>query len=92
MGCCNVVAILTMADMVCVDCMNNAGSVWYLEFKLCCEFFLLLNVADMGYYTILYCTVLYYTLLYCTVLHHNIVRLMIVAMVIMCIINYLPPP
>ena len=31
------------------------------------------------------------TILYCTVLHHNIVRLMVVAMVILCIKN-LPPP
>ena len=34
-GCCNVVAVLSMADMVCLDCMqklqcmSNAGSVWY---------------------------------------------------------------
>ena len=55
MGCCNVVAVLSMADMVCLDyaetvqCMSNAGSVWYkLEFKLCCEVLLLLNMADMG--------------------------------------------
>ena len=55
MGCCNVVAVLSMADMVCLDCMQElqcmsyAGSVWYmLEFKLCCEVLLLLNMADMG--------------------------------------------
>ena len=76
------------------------GLYGMLEFKLCCEIFLLLNMADMGYYTVLYCTILYcttlyytilyytilyYTILYCTVLHHNIVRLMVVAMVILCI-------
>ena len=38
MGCCNVVAILSMADMVCLDCMqklqcmSSAGFVWYVEF------------------------------------------------------------
>ena len=35
-GCCNVVAILSMVDTVCLDCMqklqcmSNAGSVWYV--------------------------------------------------------------
>ena len=29
--------------------MSYAGSVWYmLEFKLCCEVLLLLNMANMG--------------------------------------------
>ena len=36
MGCCNVVAVLSMADMVCLDCMqklqcmSNVGSVCYV--------------------------------------------------------------
>ena len=36
MGCCNVFAILSMADMACLDCaetvqcLSNAGSVWYV--------------------------------------------------------------
>ena len=42
MGCCNVVAIQSMADMVCLDCiyaetvqcMSSPGSVWYVGFKL----------------------------------------------------------
>ena len=28
MGCCNVVAILSMADMVCLDCMQKLCSAW----------------------------------------------------------------
>ena len=79
----NVLAILSMADnygLSClyaesVECISNAGSVWYvwymhglyglcticmvcmvcmvyglygmLEFKLCCEMLLLLNMVDM---------------------------------------------
>ena len=40
MGCCSVVAILSMADMVCLDyaetvqCMSNAGSMWYVGVML----------------------------------------------------------
>ena len=54
-GCCNVVAVLSMADMVCLDCMQKLCSVWamlglcvMLKFKLCCKILLLLNMADMG--------------------------------------------
>ena len=44
-GCCNVVAILSMADMVClhcmqklhVHCMSNAGSVWSYAVKFVAE-------------------------------------------------------
>ena len=53
MGCCNVVAVLSMADMVCLDCMQkpySAGAMLglcvMLEFKLCCEILLLLNIVD----------------------------------------------
>ena len=45
--------ILSMADMVCLDCMQKLwiasamlGLCGMLEFKLCCG--LLLNIADMG--------------------------------------------
>ena len=55
MGCCNVVAVLSMADMVCLDCMQKLyseramlGLCGMLEFKLCCEILLLLNMADVG--------------------------------------------
>ena len=55
MGCCNVVDILSMGDMVCLDgiqklCSAQAmlGLHGMLEFKLCCEILLLLNMADMG--------------------------------------------
>ena len=55
MGFCNVVAILSMADMVCLECMQKLCSACamlslcgMLEFKLCCEILLLLNMADMG--------------------------------------------
>ena len=53
MSCCNVVAILSMAVILwsvfvwcaeTVQCMSNAGSVWYVH----CEILLLLNVADIG--------------------------------------------
>ena len=50
MGCCNVVARLSMADMVCLDSMQKKCAVleqcWVcmLEFKLCCEILLLLNM------------------------------------------------
>ena len=52
-GCCNVVAILSMADMVSlcaetVQCMSSAGSVWYVECKLCCEILLLLKHGRCG--------------------------------------------
>ena len=51
MGGCNVVAILSMADTVCLDCMQKLwsalGLYGTLEFKLCCEILLLLNMADM---------------------------------------------
>ena len=49
--CCNVVAILSMADMaVCRNCIAWAmlGLYGMLELKLCCEILLLLNMADMG--------------------------------------------
>ena len=44
-GCCNVVAILSMAGMVClhwmqklhVHCMSNAGSVWSYAVKFVAE-------------------------------------------------------
>ena len=45
--------------MVCLDCMgaeteeciSSAESAWYtLEFKLCCEILLLLNMVDMHYW------------------------------------------
>ena len=46
--------ILSMADMVCLACMQKLRSTWIvvglygmLEFKLCCEILLLLNIADM---------------------------------------------
>ena len=52
-GCCNVVAILSMADMVSdcaetVQCMSSAGSVRYAEFKLCYEILLLLKHGRCG--------------------------------------------
>ena len=54
MGCCNVVAILSMADMVCLDCMqknvqcmSNAGSVCYVQCTLCCE--ILVAAEHMGH-------------------------------------------
>ena len=61
----NVLAILSMADMVCLACMQklwNPEKCWVcmvcmvymvyglydtLEFKLCCEILLLLNMVDM---------------------------------------------
>ena len=64
----NVLAILSMTDVVCLarmqellsPCMSSAGSVCMvcmvcvvyglygrLEFKLCCEILLLLNMVDM---------------------------------------------
>ena len=55
-GCCNGVPILSMADMVCLDSIQKLWSAWavlglygMLEFKLCCEILLLLNMADMGH-------------------------------------------
>ena len=57
MGCCNEDAILSMADIVCLDCMHACavleqcymGLCGMLEFKLCFEILLLLNMADMGH-------------------------------------------
>ena len=52
MGCCNVVALLSMADMTaCRNCSAGAtlGLCGMLEFKLCCEILLLLNMADMSH-------------------------------------------
>ena len=53
MGCCNVVATLSMA--VLTACRNCAvleqcmqGLCGMLGFKLCCRILLLLNLADMG--------------------------------------------
>ena len=57
MGGCNVVAILSMADVVClvccrnVECTRSAATVWYACWSLsyvCCKILLLLNKADMG--------------------------------------------
>ena len=55
----NVLAILSMTESCLyaetVESMSSVGSVWYvwcslysmLEFKLCCEILLLLNIVDM---------------------------------------------
>ena len=53
MGGCNVVAILSMADVICLECMQKLWSAMLglygmLVFKLCCKILLLLNMADMG--------------------------------------------
>ena len=44
-GCCNVVAILSMADMVCLDCMQKPCSAWVMlglshavKFYCCCTY------------------------------------------------------
>ena len=45
---CNVVAILSMADMVCLECRNCECMSWVCmvcQSKLCCEILLLLNIA-----------------------------------------------
>ena len=46
--------ILSMADMICLDCMQKTGvheQCWvcmvYVECNVCCEIVLLLKMADM---------------------------------------------
>ena len=52
-GGCNVVAVLSMADMVCLGCRKcGVHEQWWvlygmLECKLRCEILLLLDIADM---------------------------------------------
>ena len=50
----NVLAILSVADMVCLACCRNCGvheQCWVcmvcMSLKLCCEILLLLNMVDM---------------------------------------------